>query len=102
MIIDFPSIPPLLRYLGITLKQPFDWGSEPQADLEPNANTPTPNLTGLDSLVQFVLDDTSDDGDAGVKQVLASMRKEASVPLDSSDAEQTRSTCSNKKQYLIC
>ena len=28
------------------------------------------------------------------------MLKEASVPLDSSDAEQTRSTCSNKKQYF--
>ncbi|KAL7519374.1 hypothetical protein ACHAWX_004881 [Stephanocyclus meneghinianus] len=93
---------PLLRSLGITLKTPFRWGDETQANLDPIPKTTETSRSGLDSLIQFVQENdpcTKDGADNEVKQVIASLLKDANVPLD--NREHVSDTHrQNRKRYF--
>ncbi|KAL3789225.1 hypothetical protein HJC23_002810 [Cyclotella cryptica] len=93
---------PLLRSLGITLKSPFRWGDEIRANLDPIPNAPEPARSGLDSIIRFVQENdpsTTDGTDNKVKQAIASLLKEANVPLSNPEPYSVTEK-PNRKRYF--
>ena len=87
----------ILRSLGIVPATPFNWGDEPRANLDPIPSGQS-TLSGLDSLRQFVHETSNDDPDLKVKQILASLLKDANVDLTPPSI--TNETSSKRKRYF--